>query len=193
MRADAQANREALLKAARTLFAAQGPAVPFSQIAAEAGVGVATLYRHFPTPEDLMLGLIERVLEQMAEVCARHLPGMQREPQATWPTVIDDIVALELGTLVPQLLGGRDLADLPAEILAAREQVIDAAGTLVDLAKEAGLVRADASSIAVLAGLGAITRPLPSVLDAIAPGMRDWLVEVYVAGLRPSATPAESG
>lgn len=188
MRADARANREALLSAARTLFAAHGPNVPYSQIATEAGVGVATLYRHFPTPEDLLTGLIERILEQITDICALRLPGMQRDPHAAWLAFVNDLVALEFGTLVPQLLDGRRLAELPAEVLTAREQIIDAAGALVDLAKEAGLVRADASSIAVLAGLGAITRPLPSALDEIAPGMRDWLVGVYVAGLRPSAT-----
>lgn len=51
MRADAQENRERILAAARTVFAAEGLSVPMREVARHAGIGPATLYRHFPTKE----------------------------------------------------------------------------------------------------------------------------------------------
>ena len=53
LRADARRNREAVLDAARTAFAAEGLSVPLDEIARRAGVGPGTLYRHFPTKEAL--------------------------------------------------------------------------------------------------------------------------------------------
>ena len=54
MRADAQKNYDSLRKAATSLFAKDGPSVPLEAIARAAGVGIGTLYRHFPTRKDLL-------------------------------------------------------------------------------------------------------------------------------------------
>jgi AcrR family transcriptional regulator len=63
MRADAARNRELILDAACHAFADRGPDVPLEEIAAEAGVGVATLYRRFPTREDLIEAVASRQIE----------------------------------------------------------------------------------------------------------------------------------
>ncbi|HCT80827.1 MAG TPA: TetR/AcrR family transcriptional regulator [Micromonosporaceae bacterium] len=63
MRADALRNRELILDAACHAFASRGPDVPLEEIAAEAGVGVATLYRRFPTREDLLDAVASRQIE----------------------------------------------------------------------------------------------------------------------------------
>ena len=75
LRSDARANREALLAAARRLYAERAGAVAFTMVAQEAGVGVATLYRNFPTQEDLVVGVLAQVRD---EVVARDLPGRAR-------------------------------------------------------------------------------------------------------------------
>ena len=59
MRADAARNREKVLEAARELFAAQGYDVPLDEIAAKAGVGPGTVYRHFPTKQALFQAVTE--------------------------------------------------------------------------------------------------------------------------------------
>ena len=77
-RADAQRNRARILEAAEVVFAAEGIEVPVDVIAEKAGVGVGTLYRHFPTKEKLCEAiLLERLIDLTAD--ARHWP-MRRTP-----------------------------------------------------------------------------------------------------------------
>lgn len=67
-RADAVRNAELLLAAAKELFDEQGPEVALDQIARRAGVGNATLYRHFPTRADLLIAVYE---DEVAELCTQ--------------------------------------------------------------------------------------------------------------------------
>jgi AcrR family transcriptional regulator len=68
LRADARANRESLLVAAAALFAERGVEVSYEEIAERAGVGRATLYRHFPTKDLLLAGLLDRLMEELEAV-----------------------------------------------------------------------------------------------------------------------------
>ena len=101
MRTDARRNRSAVLEAAGAVFAEQGLDVSLNQIARRAGVGNATLYRHFPTREALVVELFERQMEcylATAEDAAtaedRRLPSGSasprpvncRPPIGRWPT-----------------------------------------------------------------------------------------------------------
>jgi AcrR family transcriptional regulator len=70
-RADSQRNRERLLAAARTVFAAGGPAASLEAVARQAGVGIGTLYRHFPTRETLFEAVYRREVEQLVELAAQ--------------------------------------------------------------------------------------------------------------------------
>ncbi len=67
-RADSLRNRERILAAARTVFAASGPAGSLEAVAREAGVGIGTLYRHFPTRETLFEAVYRREVEQLVEL-----------------------------------------------------------------------------------------------------------------------------
>lgn len=67
-RADARANRAALLAGAARLFAEQGPDVPLEAVAREAGVSIATLYRHFPSREDLVAATYSAELAALGEI-----------------------------------------------------------------------------------------------------------------------------
>jgi AcrR family transcriptional regulator len=66
-RADARRNRESVIEAARELMATKGLETQMDDIAREAGVGVGTVYRHFPNKEDLISALAERRFERLAE------------------------------------------------------------------------------------------------------------------------------
>jgi AcrR family transcriptional regulator len=73
LRADAQRNRQLILEAARALFAERGLAVSLDELAARAGVGVATVYRRFPDKEDLIDALFEDRIGELAKIAADAL------------------------------------------------------------------------------------------------------------------------
>ena len=86
LRADAERNRRRILDAARTVFARDGLGAGVDAIAREAGVGVGTLYRRFPTKQELLEAVIEdgvtRLACEIEELCARRRPraGVHRAP-----------------------------------------------------------------------------------------------------------------
>jgi AcrR family transcriptional regulator len=73
LRADAQRNLERVLDAATEAFAASGPDVSVHEIAERAGVGPATVFRRFPTKDDLMLAVIERRVEEVGAIFKEEL------------------------------------------------------------------------------------------------------------------------
>lgn len=131
MRADARRNRDRILVAAREAFAEAGLAVPLDEIAARAGVGPGTVYRHFPTKEALFQTVItERVAGLVAEARRRATD--------------DDAGEAFFGFLA--LLGAegaakRDTSDamtVPGPIIA---ELHEAVGVLLTRAQDAGAVR----------------------------------------------------
>ncbi|MET0432322.1 MAG: helix-turn-helix domain-containing protein, partial [Hyphomicrobium sp.] len=70
-RADAARNRIRLLEAAKAAFAAKGSAASLEEIATAAGVGIGTLYRHFPTRDELIEAVYRNETEQLAEAASR--------------------------------------------------------------------------------------------------------------------------
>src|ERR1700722_19420494 len=78
VRADAQRNLDALLKAALAVFATSGVDAPVREIAEKAGVGVGTVYRHFPERSDLIAAVLRREIDACADVAP--LLSAEREP-----------------------------------------------------------------------------------------------------------------
>ena len=72
LRADAVRNRERVLEAAKAVFSQGGPEASLEAVARRAGVGIGTLYRHFPSREALYEAVYRREVEQLVEL-ARHL------------------------------------------------------------------------------------------------------------------------
>jgi AcrR family transcriptional regulator len=68
LRADARRNRERIMSASRELFARQGPQAQMDEIAAHAGVGIGTVYRHFPTKEALLTAMVRDRFQEFAEL-----------------------------------------------------------------------------------------------------------------------------
>ncbi|KAB8194693.1 TetR family transcriptional regulator [Nonomuraea phyllanthi] len=93
LRADAQANRERILRAARDAFETRGLDVPMAAIARRAGVGMATLYRRFPTRESLVT---EVFTDQLAE-CAAAVDEAVADPDAwrAFRTVVEKVCAMQ--------------------------------------------------------------------------------------------------
>src|SRR3979490_1047884 len=76
-RADAARNRERVLEAAKAVFSAGGPDASLEAVARAAGVGIGTLYRHFPTREALFEAVYRREVQQLADLAER----LKQEPQ----------------------------------------------------------------------------------------------------------------
>src|SRR6202051_2559550 len=70
-RVDAVRNRERVLEAAKAVFSAGGPDESMEAVARRAGVGIGTLYRHFPTREALFEAVYRREVEQLSELAER--------------------------------------------------------------------------------------------------------------------------
>lgn len=185
MRADARANRHAILDAAHRLYS-RDPDVAFTAIAAEAGVGIGTLYRHFPTPDDLLVGLVSRISEAIDEICTRALARIETDPEAGWVEYARELAALRLGVLIPHLVDGRELESLPAGAMESRAAVLASVTRVVRRAQAAGLVRPELEPQRVQLGIGVLSRPLPSTADQLVPALNDWLLDVYLRGLRPT-------
>ena len=96
-RADAQRNRSALIEAARTAFGAEGTSASLEDIARSAGVGIGTLYRHFPT-RDVLIGEVYRNEVEKLAAAARELSASESPLEALreWLLLFVDYFATKL-------------------------------------------------------------------------------------------------
>lgn len=140
LRADARHNRDRILEAAREAYAAHGIDVPVTTIARRAGVGVATLYRRFPTRAALVM---EAFSEQLA-VCVAALDAALRDPDP-WRgfcSLIEKVCAMQAadrGFTAAFLSRFPDAVDLDGQRVRAEEGI----ARLVRRAQESGRLRAD--------------------------------------------------
>lgn len=185
MRADARLNRDAIIEASIRLQARRAGPVPLSTVAREAGVGIATLYRHFPSHEDLVVGMMERLQDRIVAVCERHLPVVREQPEKGWREFALELAALKLGALVPNLAHGLDLDHLSPELEAVQRTVFETVGRVLAEAQLAGLVRDEVTPLEFHVGLGILSRPLPDPEIPQAAAIQAWLLDTFLRGLRP--------
>ncbi|HET6357625.1 helix-turn-helix domain-containing protein [Streptomyces sp.] len=157
-RADALRNRERIVTAARETFVEFGPDVPLDEIARRAGVGNATLYRHFPDRDalihEVVLFVLTRTKQQALEAAAEEADAFEALRRFTHAAADERI-----GALCPLLSGAFDNShpDLTRES-ARLEEVVE---SLFDRAHEQGRLRADVAVGDLLVALSQLTRPLP--------------------------------
>jgi AcrR family transcriptional regulator len=140
-RADARRNYEALLAAASEVFGAVGPEASLDEIARRAGVGNATLYRHFPTRRDLLVAVCVEEVEGLCALGERLAAGARPDRALVrWLTAYVEHVSSKQG-LGAAMMTGRDE---DSAIISACRQAIEAVGeALLVCAQQAGEVRAD--------------------------------------------------
>jgi AcrR family transcriptional regulator len=143
-RADAQRNRERVLEAAKTVFSAGGPDASLEAVAREAGVGIGTLYRHFPTREALYEAVYRREVEQLGELAEElKSDGAPVEALRRWLRANVEFVATKKGMAAAlALAAGSPLSELTAFSF---ERLTKAVGTLLDRAAASGEIRTDVS------------------------------------------------
>jgi AcrR family transcriptional regulator len=141
-RADALRNRERVLEAAKTVFSAGGPDASLEAVARHAGVGIGTLYRHFPTREALYEAVYRREVEQLGEL-AEQLKSEAAPVEALrrWLRANVEFVATKKGMAAALALAA---GPPPSELTAfSYERLTKAIGTLLARAVEAGEIRDD--------------------------------------------------
>jgi AcrR family transcriptional regulator len=175
LRADAQRNRDKVLRAAQDAFAASGYGVPLDEIAAMAGVGPGTVYRHFPSKEELFEAVATARLGDLIAV-ARGLASDPDPGQAFFGF---------LGRFRQEAAAKRDLPDAIAIPGSLQDELHAALDVLLRRAQHAGAVRADVTTQDLTALLKGLLRTIndlpPGTGDQ---GRTDRLLAVVTDGLR---------
>ncbi|HEX8447573.1 MAG TPA: TetR/AcrR family transcriptional regulator [Sphingomonas sp.] len=140
-RSDAARNRERLLAAAKLVFARTGPGASLDAVVREAGLGIGTLYRHFPTREALYEAVYRRDIEQLVTLGADA--SAARDPVAAlrdWLHAMIDVVATKKGMIAAFALAADTTSAISARSTGAVTQALD---RLLARAVAAGRVRSD--------------------------------------------------
>jgi AcrR family transcriptional regulator len=155
LRADAQANEDKLLVAAARVFARDGAGATLKQIAREAGVGIATLYRRFPTRENLVDATYRHETARIAKSASELASGLPADQALrAWMSQVLDYLATKHGmaeTLKAILLGDEQLRSQTRDLLTAAIEEIRLAG----IAQQ--VIRDDVPANDVLMALAGIT------------------------------------
>lgn len=181
LRADAQRNLARILAAAAVVFAEQGSEASVAAVAERAGVGTATIFRRFPTKDDLLAAVVEqrfrRLVEETRQAAAIAEPGeaLRRVMTVSAAGYVEDrLVAEAVGT---PLFRRPRLRALSAEITACKERVLGHAQAAGDVRPDVTL--ADISLL--LAAVGFVGQRL----DADAPDAWRRCLDIIFDGLRP--------
>ena len=179
-RADAERNRERILDVAKEAFARHGANARLDDIAKQASVGPGTLYRHFPTREELLRSVYRSELEKLAaaeQKFSRTMPPV--EALRTWLMLFVDAIAAKqlIAPALNTLLGD------PKKVFeASYAKMHQAIRTLVKRAVDSGDIRRDLEPIDLLHALVGVSNVATS---------HDWqqsakrLVDILIAGSRP--------
>lgn len=140
-RADALRNRERVLEAAKTVFSAGGPDASLDAVARQAGVGIGTLYRHFPTREALYEAVYRREVDQLGDL-AEQLRSEASPVDALrrWMRCVVEFVATKKGMSAALALAAHSPSELHAYSF---DRLTKAAAALLDRAVATGEIRAD--------------------------------------------------
>ena len=185
-RSDAQRNVASLVQAAKTVFAGSGVDAPAKEITDLAGVGVGTLYRHFPRRSDLIIAVLQHEIDEC--VAAAEELGAALSPWDAlvgWTGRFTDFVGTKRGLAAALHSGDPAYDDLPQHLLDRLEPALH---TLLARAVDGGYARGDVTAREVLVAIALICQPVPGGR----PGFNQRMAQVFLEGLaRPE--PARTG
>lgn len=186
MRADAQEKRDAIITASLDLFAVEGFNVPFRTIAAKADVGVATVHRHFPERLDLIMAVARRFWDRIRAIIEKHDSEWSSDPEETLFRILRELSTLHPLTMFT--LGEPVITSLGVDITPSNpifQEAFRIIEKLTNNAKKYDLIPQDLPTERFYGGFAVISRQAPERLDIIVPGYMDWLIRVYLRGLKP--------
>jgi AcrR family transcriptional regulator len=152
-RADAQRNEQALLAAAAAVFVTSGVEAPVRDIAAAAGVGMGTIYRHFPTRADLVVAVYRHQVEACAEAGPVLLAnsGSPHAALGQWVNLFVDFLVTKHGLAAVLQPGSVGFDALHTYFL---DRLVPVCAQLLSAAVQAGEIRADIDALELMYGIG---------------------------------------
>jgi AcrR family transcriptional regulator len=170
-------NRQRILTAATAMVARDGLQVPLAAVAAEAGVGIGTLYRHFPNRAALLNGLVAQSLRLVVDAV--------QDAAAEAPTAIEAVRGYFLrmiehrDQLILPLRGGPPVTGTEATEL--RTEIHRGLGTILARGAEDGTIRAEVTTLDLILMATMLAQPLPGITDWDTYAGR--AADLYLAGL----------
>jgi AcrR family transcriptional regulator len=152
-RADGVRNARSVLEAAAAVFVESGVDAPVRQISARAGVGIATIYRHFPTRLDLIVA----VYRHQVEACAAAAPELLTSSSspftalAAWVDLFVEFLTTKHGLAFAMTSDAGDFGALHTYFL---DRLVPACSRLLDAGVEAGMLRTDVTGSLLLRAVG---------------------------------------
>lgn len=181
VRADAQRNIDALLQAALAVFTSSGVDAPVREIAEKAGVGIGTIYRHFPQRADLVAAVFRHEIDACADdapiLAAEHDPF---DALANWMQRYAAFIATKRGLATALHSGNPAFDTLPTYF---NQRLRPALRTLLESAAAAGEVRTDVDADDILGAVASLCMRA----DDDRPGYARRMVALLVDGLRYTA------
>jgi AcrR family transcriptional regulator len=192
-RSDAKRNVVALVEAAKTVFAGSGVDAPAKEITDLAGVGVGTLYRHFPRRSDLIVAVLQHEIDECIEAAEEFGTTLNpREALMGWIERFTDFVGTKRGLASALHSGDPAYDDLPQHLLDRLEPAFQ---TLLARAVDGGYARDDVTAREVLMTIALICQPVRGEQ----PSFNQRMTRVFMDGLGrprpapPAARPAPPG
>ena len=178
-RADALRNEQTLLKAAADVFVTSGVEAPVRDIAARAGVGMGTIYRHFPTRADLIIAVYRHQVDACAEAGPALLASSSTPHAALtrWISLFVDFLVTKHGLAAAMRSDNSGFSALHGYFL---DRLVPVCAQLLDAAAEAGEIRSDVAAFGLLYAVGNLCAG--GGADPRYDARR--MVELLIAGLR---------
>ncbi|WP_369392439.1 TetR/AcrR family transcriptional regulator [Streptomyces sp. CG1] len=178
-RRDARRNKETLLDAAAAVFVTSGVEAPVRDIAAKAGVGLGTIYRHFPTRADLIIAVYQHQVDACAEAGPALLAASPTPHAALgrWVDLFVDFLVTKHGLAAALQTDNAGFETLHAYFL---DRLLPVCTQLLDAAAASGEIRCDLNAYQLMRGIGNLCIGADS--DPRYDARR--LVELLIAGLR---------
>ncbi|MFD5699513.1 TetR/AcrR family transcriptional regulator [Streptomyces lasiicapitis] len=178
-RADALRNKETLLEAAASVFVTSGVEAPVRDIAAKAGVGTGTIYRHFPTRADLIVAVYRHQVEACAEAGPALLASSETPHAALgrWIDLFVDFLVTKHGLAAVLQSDNAGFDTLHTYFI---DRLVPVCAQLLEAAADAGEIRSDVEALVLMRGVGNLCIGADS--DPRYDARR--LVELLITGLR---------
>ncbi|MFI7501278.1 TetR/AcrR family transcriptional regulator [Streptomyces sp. NPDC049687] len=183
-RADALRNRERIVTAAREMFTELGPDVPLDDIARRAGVGNATVYRHFPDRDALVREVVCSTLDRTVQAGQAALAESE-DALAALERFVHASADERISALCPMVSSTFDQHH--PDLVAARERVERIIEELMDRAKAAGQLRSDVGVGDVMIAVAQLSRPLAGTMCLSADRFVHRHLQLFLDGLRAPA------
>jgi AcrR family transcriptional regulator len=183
-RSDAKRNVVALVEAAKTVFAGSGVDAPAKEITDLAGVGVGTLYRHFPRRSDLIVAVLQHEIDDCVEAAEELATTLGPwEALMAWIERFTDFVGTKRGLASALHSGDPAYDDLPQHLMDRLEPALQ---TLLARAVDGGYARDDVTGREVLTTIALISQPVPGEQ----PSFNRRMTRVFMEGLGRALGPS---